>query len=212
MQTTLLPVPLVPEISLHLADARTGLFDGSQGEFRSDVAPPFWAFAWAGGQALARYVLDNPHVVAGRRVVDVATGSGIAAIAAARAGAAEVEAFDVSPEAVEAVRRNAAANAVSVEARVAEVTGDASPLPGGADVVLAGDVFYMGSVAERMTAALRRAARTASVLVGDPGRGYLPERLFVRRAEYAVPVPRALEEIETLITGVWEMRSSTNKL
>ncbi|WP_305789144.1 class I SAM-dependent methyltransferase [Symbioplanes lichenis] len=208
MQTTLLPVALVPEISLHLADARTGLFDGIQGEFRSDVAPPFWAFAWAGGQALARYVLDNPHVVAGRRVIDVATGSGIAAIAAARAGAAEVEAFDVSPEAVEAARRNAAANEVSVHARVAEATDDDNA----ADVVLAGDVFYTVSVAERMTTALRRAARTASVLVGDPGRGYLPERLFIRRAEYSVPVPPALEETETLVTGVWQMRSSTNKL
>ncbi|MFI5936910.1 class I SAM-dependent methyltransferase [Actinoplanes sp. NPDC051494] len=208
VRTSLLPVPLAPEISLHLADSRTGLFDASGGEFRSDVAPPFWAFVWAGGQALARYVLDHPEIVAGRRVLDVATGSGVAAIAAARAGAAAVEAIDLDAAAVAATVRNAEANGVTVRARTADIAGAGD----GFDVILAGDVFYTRSVADRMTAALRRLAPGAAVLVGDPGRGFFPQRLFVRRAEFAVPVPAALEETETLVTGVWEMLSPHNKL
>ena len=204
VRTTLLPVPLAPEISLHLAGDRTGLFDATGGVFRSDVPPPFWAFVWAGGQALARYVLDHPETVAGRHVLDVAAGSGVAAIAAARAGAARVEALDLDPAAAEATARNATANGVTVRTRAADIS-DADP----AEVILAGDVFYTRSVADRMTAALRRAAASGSViLVGDPGRGYFPERLFVRRAEYTVPVPALLEETESLVTGVWEMRTT----
>ena len=204
VQTALLPVPLAPEISLHLAGDRTGLFDATGGEFRSDVPPPFWAFVWAGGQALARYVLDHPEIVAGRHVLDVASGSGVAAIAAARAGATRVDALDLDPAAAEATTRNAAANGVTVHARAADI-GDAGP----AEVILAGDVFYTRSVADRMATALRRAAASGAViLVGDPGRGYFPERLFVRRAEYTVPVPVSLEETETLVTGVWEMRTT----
>ena len=194
--TRLLPVPLAPEIRLHLADRSVGLFDASGGEFRSDEPPPFWAFVWAGGQALARYVLDHPETVAGRRVVDLATGSGVAAIAAAVAGAAEVSATDVDPQAVAAAHRNAAANRVTL-----------SPEPERPEVLLAGDVFYSPSVAPEMTARMRAARRDgADVLVGDPGRGYFPERLFERVAEYAVPVPAALEDAETLVTGVWRMR------
>ncbi|MGA5304489.1 class I SAM-dependent methyltransferase [Nucisporomicrobium flavum] len=204
MQTALLPVPLAPEISLHLAGDRVGLFDSADGQFRSDVPPPFWAFVWAGGQALARYVLDHPELVRGRHVLDVASGSGVAAIAAARAGAARVEALDLDPAAAAATTRNAEANGVTVHARAADI-GDAEP----AEVILAGDVFYTRSVADRMTAALRRAAAAGAViLVGDPGRGYFPERLFVRRAEYTVPVPASLEETEALATGVWEMRTT----
>jgi predicted nicotinamide N-methyase len=204
VQTALLPVPLTPEISLHLAGDRIGLFDSTDGEFRSDVPPPFWAFVWAGGQALARYVLDHPEVVRARHVLDVASGSGVAAIAAARAGAARVDALDLDPAAAAATTRNAEANGVTVHARAADIA-DAGP----ADVILAGDVFYTRSVADRMTAALRRAAASGAViLVGDPGRGYFPERLFVRRAEYTVPVPASLEETEVLATGVWEMRAT----
>nr|WP_212997652.1 50S ribosomal protein L11 methyltransferase [Actinoplanes consettensis] len=208
MRTSLLPVPMTPEISLHLAGARMGLFDANGGEFSSDIAPPFWAFVWAGGQALARYVLDNPETVRGRRVLDVATGSGVAAIAAALAGAATVDAIDLDPAAAEAVTRNAAANNVTVRARAADI----AEIEGGVDVVLAGDVFYTRSVADRMTTALRRLGPEALVLVGDPGRGYFPGRLFTRKAEYKVPVPAALEDTETLVTGVWEMLSPNNKL
>jgi predicted nicotinamide N-methyase len=193
---TLLPVPLAPEISLHLLDEPVGLFDLTGGEFRSDEPPPFWAFVWAGGQALARYVLDHPELVAGKRVHDLATGSGVAAIAAARAGAAEVSVSDVDPAAVAAAMRNAAANGVEI------VEGE----PAG-DVILAGDVFYSPTVAPQMTARLRNARReSADVLVGDPGRGYFPERLFQQLTAYVVPVPAALEETESLSTGVWRMR------
>ena len=194
--TALLPVPLAPEISLHLLDRPAGLFDLTGGEFRSDEPPPFWAFVWAGGQALARYVLDHPQTVAGRRVHDLATGSGVVAIAAARAGASAVGVTDVDPEAVAAAHRNAAANGVTL--------GDE---PVDAEVVLAGDVFYSPAVAPRMVDLLRTArGNSAEVLVGDPGRGYFPERLFELVTEYVVPVPAALEETETLRTGVWRMR------
>ncbi|RSM59497.1 methyltransferase [Actinoplanes sp. ATCC 53533] len=205
METTLLPVPLAPEISLHLAGGGVGLFDGTGGEFSSDVPPPFWLFVWAGGQALARHVLDHPEIVRGRTVLDVASGSGVAAIAAGRAGAARVTALDVDPLAVAAAARNAAANQVVVDTR----TADIADLDMSADVILAGDVFYTRTVADRMAARLRRAGREgARILVGDPGRGYFPERLFTQVAEYVVPVPAALEETEALVTGVWEMRAT----
>ena len=205
-RTALLPVPLAPEISVHRMDGSVGLFDLTGGEFRSDEPLPFWAFVWAGGQALARHVLDHPDIVAGRHVLDVAAGSGVAAIAAARAGAATVDAVDVDPASATAVLRNAAANGVAVNARAGDVLGGTT---GGADVLLAGDVFYSRSTAERMSAFLRAAHRDgARVLVGDPGRGYFPERLFERVAEYTVPVPAALEETERLVTAVWEMRAT----
>lgn len=204
LTTALLPVPLAPEISLYLADAQVGLFDLTGGGFRSDEPPPFWAFVWAGGQALARYVLDHPQAVRGRTVLDVAAGSGVAAIAAARAGAAAVTAIDLDRNAAEAIRRNAAANDVAVEAATMDAAATATT-----DVLLAGDVFYSPSVAERMTAVLRDKARAGTrILVGDPGRGYFPERLFDQVAEYVVPVPAALEEAETLATGVYEMRAT----
>ena len=205
METTLLPVPLAPEISLHLADGGVGLFDGTGGAFSSDVPPPFWLFVWAGGQALARHVLDHPEIVRGRTVLDVASGSGVAAIAAGRAGASRVTALDVDPLAVAAAARNAAANQVVVDTR----TADIADLDMSADVILAGDVFYTRTVADRMAARLRRARREgARILVGDPGRGYFPERMFTQVAEYVVPVPAALEETEALVTGVWEMHAT----
>lgn len=206
LTTSLMAVPLTPEISLHLADPAAGLFDATGGEFRSDEPPPFWAFVWAGGQALARYVLDHPDVVRGKRVLDLASGSGLVAIAAARAGAAEAAAADVDPGAMTAARQNALANDVALAETVERP-----------EVLLAGDAFYTGSVAEQMTRRLLAARRDgARVLVGDPGRGYFPARLFRRLAEYPVPVPAALEQTETLLTSVWEMRdtmrSPTNKL
>lgn len=206
VSTTLLPVPLAPEISTYRADAAVGLFDLTGGEFRSDEPLPFWAFVWAGGQALARHVLDDPSIVAGLHVLDVAAGSGVAAIAAAVAGASVVDAVDLDPASADAVLRNAAANGVRVHARAGDVLGGS---PGDARVLLAGDVFYSRSTAERMSAFLRAARRGgARILVGDPGRGYFPERLFERVAEYAVPVPAALEETERLVTSVWEMRTT----
>ncbi|WP_030439743.1 class I SAM-dependent methyltransferase [Actinoplanes subtropicus] len=194
--TKLLPVPLAPEISLHLVDRPVGLFELIGEDYRSDRPPPFWAFAWAGGQALARYVLDHPETVRGKTVEDLATGSGVAAIAAALAGAAAVSATDVDPEAVAAAHRNAAANHVALRHSGAD--------PG---VILAGDVFYSPTVAEQMSRRLRQHRRKQRlVLVGDPGRGYFPERLFEPVAEYTVPVSVALEEAESLATTVWRMR------
>jgi predicted nicotinamide N-methyase len=194
--TTLLPVPLAPEISLHLAGGDVGLFDLTGGEFRSDQPPPFWAFVWAGGQALARYVLDHPETVRNKTVIDLATGSGVAAIAAAKAGAAQVGITDIDPDAVAAAHRNAAANSVTLS--------DDITAP---EVILAGDVFYSPSVAELMTQRLRAERRKArQVLVGDPGRGYFPVRLFEPLAEFTVPVPATLEETEALATTVWRMR------
>jgi predicted nicotinamide N-methyase len=204
-RTRLLPLPLVPEISIHRIDG-VGLFDLTGGELRHDEPPPFWAFAWAGGQALARYVLDHPAIVAGRTVLDVAAGSGLVAVAAARAGAATVAAVDVDPAAVAAVLRNAAANGVTVSARAGDVLADPAD---GAEVLLAGDVFYSVRTAARMSAFLRAANSCgARVLVGDPGRGFLPQRRFEQVAEYVVPVPAALEETEALTTAVWEMRAT----
>jgi predicted nicotinamide N-methyase len=215
LPTALFPVPLVPEISLHLAGPDVGLFDATAGEFRSDEPPPFWAFVWAGGQALARFLLDHPEQVRGVTVLDLAAGSGIAGIAAAKAGAAHVTAADVDPAAAAAIRRNAVANGVAVHPGAGAA----------ADVVIAGDAFYSARVAAGMADLLRGHARHgARILVGDPGRGYFPDRLFSRIAEYVVPVPAILEETETLVTGVYEMRltkplghrqemfSATNKL
>lgn len=199
--TTLAPVPFVPEIRLNQAAEPIALWEATEAS-GTPQPPPFWAFAWAGGQALARFLLDHPGEVAGRRVLDLATGSGVAAIAAARCGAAEVEASDINPAAVAAAHRNAGANGLTLAVRVSEP-----------EVVLAGDVFYSPAVAPRMTALLLSARRSgASVLVGDPGRGYFPERLFDLVTEYEVPVPAALEETESLRTGVWRMRSPRNKL
>jgi predicted nicotinamide N-methyase len=193
------PVALVPEIQLYQAPPAVGLWELAGG-YESDRPPPFWAFAWAGGQALARYVLDHPETVAGRWVVDLGSGSGLVAIAAAKAGAIAVEAVDHDPEARVAIARNAKINTVLSELTVrAEATG-------GGEVVLAGDVFYTASVAERMLPMLRRAARAgARVLVGDPDRPFLPRKLFWVLATYEVPVRPALEDVAVKHTTIFEI-------
>ncbi|MDR7279787.1 class I SAM-dependent methyltransferase [Catenuloplanes atrovinosus] len=189
-------LPFLPELRLYQAGAEVGLWTHSGGAYASDRPPPFWAFAWAGGQGLARYVLDHPDLVAGRRVLDLAAGSGLIAVAAARAGAAQVTATDVDDDALDAIRLNAEANGVAVgTARLDLLDPAAHAAADEHDVVLAGDVFYTEALAGRARAFLRRAARAgALVLVGDARRGYLPERLFTEVAAYDVPVPRALEE------------------
>jgi predicted nicotinamide N-methyase len=163
-------VPLLPELTLELAADGVGLFDATGG-YRSDTPPPFWSFVWPGGVALARHLLDHPSLVAGRTVLDLGAGSGLVAIAAARAGAASVTAVDTDPAALAAARRNAARNAVELQTSTA-------PVP--AEVIVAGDVFYSAPVAEQVLAYLR--TTPATVLVGDPGRGYFPGRLFERLA------------------------------
>ena len=187
-------VPLVPEIALELADVRERLFDATGG-YRSDTPPPFWRFAWPGGMALARFILDAPETVRGKRVVDLGSGSGIVAIAAGLAGAARVVAVDTDPAARAAAVRNAARNGVGLEA-----AAEAVP----ADIVLAGDVFYSAAVVP----AVLQALRGADAYVGDPGRGFLPERLFVAVAAYDVPVRQALEDEDVMRTTVWRLATS----
>ncbi|MCZ0736859.1 class I SAM-dependent methyltransferase [Phreatobacter sp. AB_2022a] len=201
--TRLLAVPHAPEISLHLADEATELWQKTEDELGAiGLDPPFWAFAWAGGQALARYVLDQPGLVAGRTVLDVATGSGLVAIAAAKAGAARVTAVDIDAFAEVAVRLNAAANGVAVTAETADPTGTDA----GWEVILAGDICYQRDMTEAMLGWLGPlAAAGRTVLLGDPGRTYLPRGRLEKLAEYQVPVTRALEDLEIKRTGVWRV-------
>ena len=199
----LAPVPFVPELQLHQADDAIGLWEATEEELGGRQEPPFWAFAWAGGQALARFVLDRPDLVTGRRVLDLATGSGLVALAAARAGAAAVRAVDVDPLALDAARLNATANGVAITTEHADLLdGDA----GDADVVLAGDVFYSRELAGRMLAFLRRARREgAAVYAGDPGRAYLPADLGERVIVYDVPTATTLESVPVRRTAVWRV-------
>jgi predicted nicotinamide N-methyase len=199
--TAVLAPPLVPELRLHLAHEALPLWEKTEEELNdAGLPPPFWAFAWAGGQALARYLLDNPRIVAGKRVLDFASGSGLVAIAAARAGAARAEASEIDDFALEAIRLNAAANDAAVEARAGDLIGADE----GWDVALAGDVFYERPLAERATAWFEALARRgAAVLVGDPGRTYFPKSGLIGLAAYSVPVTRALEDSEIKRTRVW---------
>ena len=178
----LVEVPFVPEVRLHLAEDAIVWWARMEAEAGAVLAPPYWASAWPGGQALARYVLDHPEVVTGRRVLDLAAGSGLAAIAAALAGAATVTANDIDPYALAVIGMNARANRTDVRA----TDGDLLDGDGGdADLILAGDVFYRRVLAERMLSFLERAAaRGARVLVGDPGRVYLPQDRFRVLASY----------------------------
>jgi predicted nicotinamide N-methyase len=195
-------VAFVPEVVLHQADDPIGLWELGEGEYRSEQPPPFWAFAWAGGQALARYVLDHPDLVAGRRVLDLASGSGLVAIAAAKAGAAHVLAVDIDPLAMAAIELNATANGVCVATQLADLLDGTAD----ADVVLAGDVFYSASMAGRVHAFLRRAVRDgARALVGDPDRAFLPRGQLTLLATMDVPVPHALESTHVKATSIWEV-------
>ena len=195
--TTPEPVPLVPEVVLRTATDITALWQAT-----GHAEPPFWAFPWAGGQALARHLLDHPGATAGRRVLDLATGSGLVAIAAARTGARHVTANDVDPLAAAAADLNARANDVTVRTHVADLL-DTDP---DTDVVLAGDVFYDRDMTARVLPFLRRAhARGALVLVGDPQRAHLPRTGLRLLATHHVPVPRDLEGVDTRTTRVWRL-------
>lgn len=205
--TSLRPVPHVPEVRLYLADDAFALWE--RAEHRAgitDLPPPFWAFAWPGGQALARYLLDNPAVVRGHAVLDLGSGSGLTAIAAALAGAARVVASEVDPVAVAAIRLNAEANGVAVAVVGDVLDGDGD----GADVVLAADIWYERRLAERATGLLRRAAargalgRSARVLAGDVGRAFLPSAHLRELASYQVPVQADLEDATVKRAMVFE--------
>ncbi len=190
---------LVPEVRMHLARELYDLWERSG-------ALPYWAFAWPGGQALARYVLDHPSLVAGRRVLDVGTGGGLVAIAAGLAGARSLRGSDVDPLALDALHRNAALNGVEVAAELGDLLdGQGEP----ADAVLVGDLLYEAGTAPRVVAfAERCAARGADVLVGDPGRTYLPKGAWHALASYDVPVPTLIESAPVRTTTVWRVPQS----
>jgi predicted nicotinamide N-methyase len=192
--TRVLAVPFVPDVVMHTAAEAIPLWERTEEVTgATDLAPPFWAFPWAGGQGLARYVLDHPEVVRGRRVLDLASGGGLVGIAAARAGAAHVTANEIDPYADAAIALNTLANGVSVERVLRDLLDDEVDV----DVVLAGDVFYSGAMAARMLVFLRRAAAAgADVIVGDPGRAYAPTGVETL-ATYEIPVIRDLEDADT---------------
>ena len=191
--TSLLPAPLVPEVRLWTGGDAMPLWEvAALADPRLPVPPPFWAWPWAGGQALARYVLDHPDLVQGRQVADVGTGGGIVAIAAALAGAGHVTAVDIEPYAIEAARLNAAANGVALDL----VEGDPVGTDEGWDVVLAGDVWYEAELADHLGPWLRGlAARGATVLTGDLGRAHLSADGLEELARYVVPTLVDLEDV-----------------
>jgi predicted nicotinamide N-methyase len=191
-------VPFVPEIRLLTAAEPFGLWDQSGRD-----APPFWAFPWGGGQGLARYILDNPATVGGLRVLDVASGSGLAAIAAAKAGAASVLAGDVDVNAVTAVRINAAANDAAVTARIFDLAEEDTTE---AQVILAADVFYQRELAQLALGFLREASQSgADVLVADPGRSFLPATALTPLVSYEVPVLSVIEETPVKTVTVYRL-------
>ena len=207
--TRLQEPPLVPEVKLYLASEVVPLWQATEEELaREGLPPPFWAFAWAGGQALARYLLDHPEVVRGKRVLDFAAGSGLQGIAARLAGAAAVEAVEIDAFACAACRLNAAANGAEVAVRREDIVGTANPgrANSGWDVVLAGDVCYERPAAERITAWLRSlAGPDCLVLMGDPGRTYLPREGLERVIAYAVRTSRELEDTDLRNAVVWKV-------
>ena len=205
--TRLKPVPHVPEISLHVADESVPIWRKTEEELGAmGLPPPYWAFAWAGGQALARYVLDHPQHVAGKRVLDLAAGSGLVAIAAAQAGAAPVTAVDIDAFTEAAVALNGEANGVYVDVTILDMLDHPAPVAPRYDVILVGDLFYERDIAARALSFLdRHMMAGARVLIGDPGRSYLPKERLARLAEYSVPVTRELEDLDIKRTTVWEL-------
>ena len=194
----------VPELALHLADDAVSLWELTEEQLGElGLPPPFWAFAWAGGQALARYVLDHPERVRGKSVMDVASGSGLVAIAAMKAGAGSARAIDIDAFASHAAILNAELNGVAVEVSDADPVGR----PTEADVILVGDLFYDRDLAPRVLAWLiAMQAEGKTVLIGDPGRTYLPRDKLEQIAAYDIPVTRALEDAEVKRAAVWRLR------
>jgi predicted nicotinamide N-methyase len=202
--TVIATPPLVPEIRLHLATEITPIWQATEETLaRAGVAPPFWAFPWAGGQALARFVLDHPTEFEGRFVLDFGAGSGLVAIAAAKAGAAHVLAAEIDHFGAAAITANAALNGVMVDVTSADLIGKADWRW---KVITAGDVCYQQPMAGRVTAWLSDLARGGRlVLLGDPGRTYLPSGGLRERARYVVPTSRELEDRNTREGIVWEV-------
>ena len=202
--TKKLAPPLVPEIKLYLAEESLPIWQKTEEQLQQqNIPPPFWAFAWAGGQALARYLLDHPDVVTGKRVLDIGTGSGITAIAAKQAGARDVLAADIDPLSLVATQLNAELNDVEVA-----VTGEnvlTSP-PSEHDVYIIADLFYERALADQAISFAKAAkARHATVFVGDPKRSYFPVQEFTQCETYKVEVTRELEDALIKKTSVWRM-------
>lgn len=196
----LMAPPLVPEIKLYLATEVVPLWRATEEELaKIGVPPPYWAFAWAGGQALARYVLDNPAIVAGKRVLDIGAGSGLVAIAAAHAGAAHVLAADIDAFSCAAVRLNTRANHCTVTVTQDDLIGT----NGDWEVILVGDLFYERPLAERLLAWLMPLGVPA--LLGDPGRNYFPKEQVEKLASHSVQTSRDLEDREVRETGVYRL-------
>lgn len=203
--TRLRPVPLAPEISLYVADEAVPLWHKTEEEIgEAGLPPPFWAFAWAGGQALARHILDHSVLVQGKAVLDLASGSGLVGIAAMKAGAAAVTIADIDAFACAAAKLNAARNHVHVSVTEEDLLLGTSSCAW--DIILAGDIFYERDTAQRAFDFVQRhAANGATVLIGDPGRSYLPRDKLRRIADYSVPVTRDLEDADIKQTAVWTL-------
>ena len=201
--TVLLPVPHAPEIRLYVADEVTDLWHKTEEDLESiGLAPPFWAFAWAGGQGLARYILDHPELVRGKRVLDFAAGSGLVSIAAMMAGAQSAEAVDIDTFAIEAVRLNATVNGVKIDIRCANIIGQT----GEWDIVLAGDICYDRDMVALVLPWLQDLQRSGmEVVIGDPGRAFLPKKDLLELAEYRVATTRAIEDTEIKRTKVFRL-------
>ncbi len=211
--TRLMPVPLVPEIRLHQAGDPIRLWQRTEDTSgRTGLDPPFWAFAWAAGQALARYLLDHPETVEGRDVIDIASGSGLVAIAAARAGAAAVTAYDIDPLATAAIEANAAVNGVTLRAVCADVLDRDDLPPPGTGLVLIADAFYQRDLATQVMRFARRGrARGAAVLAADFGRAYLPRDGLTPLAAYDVPGQRVTEDTDVKHTTIWALAERPEK-
>ena len=202
--TTLSSPPLIPEIKLYLAEESLPVWQKTLDELCQDnVPPPYWAFAWAGGQALARYLLDNPHLITNKTVLDLGAGSGLTALAARKAKATRVLAADVDQISCAAARLNAEANNLPLETTSEDVLND---LPAPFDVLLVGDLFYERPLANRVMAYLEAAQDNGSeILVGDPERTYFPRDRFTQLGLYDVPVSRELEDCDLKATAVWRL-------
>ncbi|MBF0354791.1 MAG: methyltransferase [Alphaproteobacteria bacterium] len=198
--------PLLPEISLHLASQVTPLWEATEATLQKEgLPPPYWAFAWVGGQAVARHLLDHPEIVRGLGVLDFAAGSGVAGIAAALAGAAFVEAAEIDAFAGAAISLNASANGVAVNVFLEDLVGS----PGRWDVVLAGDVCYERPMAKRVFDwLLTLQSQGTRILLGDPGRAYLPQSGLGLLGSYDVPTTRDIEDKDMRTAKVYEVTAT----
>jgi len=206
IQTQVLAPSIVPEILLHLATEVTPLWQLTEERLhQGDLPPPFWAFAWPGGQGIARYILDNPELVRGKRVIDFAAGCGIAAIAAMKAGAKSALAVDIDPLALEAIKLNAKYNQVSVD--TVEGVDLAKPLKK-ADIIFAGDICYQQALSTKVTRWLRLCVEVGiTAYIADPGRAYVPQEGMHQKASYDVPTSRDLEDQDMRTVTVWQLHN-----